>query len=100
MDKKKIETEAEYKEQLKIYKKRMNKLWRNPYKFLSKPKEYLKKFEDLLEEMVYIGLVDLEWANSQRERFYRELNSPNEFKEWLSEKKEAIIKKFKRNGKI
>jgi len=92
---KKIESEKEYKEQLKVYKKRIGKLFRTGYKCLANPDKFLKEFDTTLDEMVFINLVTQEYANNQRKRLYRELNKPQEFKSWLDDSIGKIKSKVK-----
>lgn len=94
---KRVETENEFWTEFKKYKKKINKLMRKSYKFFGEPKEFIEQFENILAEMVFVGVVTEEWAQGQRERLYRELNKPEEFKDWVDEGKKKIKEKFRRN---
>ena len=94
-----IETEEEYKIQLKKYKKRLGKLFRTAFRHLGNPHIFLNEFDKTLDEMVFIRLITPEFATSERIRLYRELNKPNEFRGWISDSLEKVKKKFKKNDK-
>ncbi len=97
---KRIETEEEYWKKHKEYKKKINKLFRKSYKFLTDPLGFVNEFENILAEMEFIGLVSMEWTQGQRERLYREMNKPSEFKQWIIDSRENIRNKFKRESNI
>ena len=97
---KRIETEEEYWKKHKEYKKKINKLFRKSYKFLTDPLGFVNEFENIVAEMEFIGLVSMEWTHGQRERLYREMNKPSEFKQWIIDSRENIRNKFKRESNI
>lgn len=90
------ETEEEYWKLHKEYSKKMRKLRNSALKFIKNPHNYFKEFEILLNEMLKDEIVTSEWVQEQKVRFYKEMNSPSEFKDWLGKKKDALLKKFKR----
>lgn len=91
---KKIESEQEYWEQHKIYKKKLAKYCRKGYKYLLKQDEFIDGFESILLEMEFIGLTTHKWTLEQMQRLFNELNSPNEFKNWVERSKKRLIKKI------
>ena len=91
---KKITSEDEYWKQHKIYKKSMNKLFRKGFKYLTNPLGFIDEIEQLLAEMEFIGLVSPEWSQGQRERLYRELGKPTEFKGWVMSKGEVLYEQI------
>ncbi|MFW6130938.1 MAG: hypothetical protein ACOC56_07115, partial [Atribacterota bacterium] len=58
------------------------------------PEGFIEDYETLLAEMEFIGLVSAEWSQSQRERLYREMNKPQEFKSWVESGLEKAKKKL------
>ena len=99
---KKVESKEEYYSELKVYKKKINKLFRSGYKMLKDPDKFIENYETLLAEMEFIGLVTPEWSQSQRMRLFSELNKPNEFKDWVETGFKNIRKKlsFKRKKEL
>lgn len=79
------EFEKEFWKLFKFYKKKINKLIRKFYRFYGDETRFIYDFELILTEMEYIRLVSSKWVQEQRERLYRELNSPAEFKSWIDE---------------
>ena len=90
-----IETEQEYKEQLKIYKRRIGKLFKTAFRHLAEPEVFFNKFDNTLDEMVFIKLVTPEFAQSERMRLYNELNRPAEFRSWIDDSISKVKNKFK-----
>lgn len=88
------ELEKKFKSETKKYKKRIAKLLKNSYKMFNNKLDMLYELELLWQEMEFIGLVDDEWVQYQRERLYRELNNPEEFKQWLSYNKDKLKSKI------
>ena len=92
---KRISTEEEYWKKHKEYKKKIARLMRKSYKFIKDPQRFIDEFENLLAEMEFIGLVSSSWSQGQRERLYREMAKPEEFKEWVSESQRRMREKAK-----
>ena len=95
---KRVETEEEYWREHKKMKKAIGKLFRKSYKMLNDPQAFIEKYENLLAEYEFKGVVSPEWSQQQRERLYREMNSPNEFKDWVEKGKKRLKKRAKKMG--
>jgi hypothetical protein len=96
---KRVQNEEEYWKEHKKMKKEISNLFRKSYKMLTKPEEFLEKYENMLAKYEFKGVISEEWSQKQRERLYRELNKPEEFKEWVKKGKENLKKKLKIKGK-
>ncbi len=70
----------------KEYNKKLNRLMANIIKNPSKTAENLTKIIDLLEEIQSKGLITEKQKNKYVQRIYREMNTPEEFREWLKNK--------------
>lgn len=90
---KQVSTEEEYWKEHKAMKKRINKLFRKSFKFMYKPSDFINEYENILAEYTFKGVVSDEWADKQRKRLYKELNHPEEFKEFTEQVKQNILKR-------
>jgi hypothetical protein len=77
----KIETEAQYWEELKKFKKEIWNYTKRVGTFAKKPTEYINDFKDLMYSGVERELITKEFADQQITKFLNELNSPSRFKE-------------------
>lgn len=80
----------------KEYKKKLNQI---TFRFIKNPtrvNQNLRDLENLLEEMVQLKLITKEEKEKQLKKLYKEMNSPQQFKEWLAKKKDKIKNKLKR----
>lgn len=70
------ESEEEYWEEFKKWKKRMKKL-RN--KLLKSPANYIDEFTDIMYEAVDRELLEKEYVEEKLEKLYKEFRLPQEF---------------------
>src|SRR6056297_3643250 len=96
---KKIESEKEYWDKHKEYKKKLNKFMRKGFKYMFRQDEFINGYEKILLEMEFIGLVKHEWVINQLNRLIEELKVPNEFKEFVERGKEKLKNKIKKKNK-
>lgn len=89
-----IESEKEFWIKNKEYNKKMSKAFKNWKGWLKSPVSMVENIDTLLEEMLFIGLYSDKEIMEQRERLYKELNSPLEFKNWISEHRDNFKQKM------
>lgn len=89
-----IESEEQYWEEFKKWKKRFKKARK---RFRRNPISYVQEMENLLNEAVDRDLLEKEDADRNINRMYRELNIPNEFKDDIGKAKQYVRKKLKQS---
>lgn len=90
--------EEKYNMYYSEYKKKLKKLIRSARKYIMRPYDFLEEFEFLIQEMRFVGIIDEEYEEYQRERLHREIEAPNEFKAEV-EKAKALLKEKARRYK-
>lgn len=99
-----IESEKQYWEEFKKWKKRFNKItWKQ---MKSNPYKYVEEIENLLNEAVDRDLLEKEYVDKKLNRLYKELQMPNKFKDdiqggkrYLRKKAKELKQNFKRKKK-
>ncbi len=87
------------KEKEKYYNKRLNKLFKKIAKTPFKTTENFKKITELLGEMEKHKVITQAQHEKHINRIYNNLNSPQEFKEWINKKQNWLINKIRRKQK-
>lgn len=79
----------------KIFKREINKQSRKVFKFIKNPEEFIKDFENLLNEGVRLNIITEEYKKEKMKKLYDELNSPTRFKEDVKRRLLKAKNKFK-----
>lgn len=94
-----IESEKEFWIKNKEYNKKMSKAFRNWKGWIKSPVGMVEHIDTLLEEMLFIGLYSEKEIMQQRERLYKEMNSPQEFKNWIADHRDSFKNKMVKTAK-
>jgi len=80
-----VKDQKDYWVKHKQYKKRIGVMFKPRYISIiwNRPYDFIFEYELILKEMTLVGLVTDDWANGQRERLIREIQTPAEFKGWV-----------------
>ena len=78
-------TEQDFKKMFKKLKKRKNKFLRSLRKFYGRPYEAIEEFEFIMSQFEVTGVLSEKDVEYQRERFYRELEFPEQTLEFINE---------------
>jgi len=73
----------DFKRMRKILDKKKNKFLKSLRKYYGKPYEAIEEFEFILRQYEVTGILASDDVQKQRERFYKELNEPDEVKQYL-----------------
>lgn len=90
-----ITSEKEYWEEHKKFKKKLNNIIKNVKLLVKNPAQYIKDFEDLMNEGVETEVISKEYAEQQKSKLQKELASPTKFKIFAEEKLRKLKNKFK-----
>lgn len=75
-----VKSETEYWNAHKIFKRALTKYTMRLGKMLKSPSDYMKDYEDILNEGVRIGVISEEFAVEKKQHMMKELTSPTRFK--------------------
>lgn len=95
-----VDNEKEYWRVHKIFKREMNKFYKDIFKMFKNPTEYINDFEELLNEGVRIGIIEQEFKEKKMIQLYDELASPSKFKEDVRNKIEKFKAKLVKKNKL
>ena len=73
----------DFKRMRKILDKKKNKFLKSLRKYYGKPYEAIEEFEFILRQYEVTGILASQDVQRQRERFYKELNEPDEVKQYI-----------------
>lgn len=94
-----VETEEEYWEAHKIFKKEITSLTKMIKEFYKNPRKYLDEFDEALAEAIRIGIIQESYAYEVKEKISKAMSDPYEFKEWIKRKPHDFKKWLKGNRK-
>ena len=78
-------TEQDFKKMFKKLKKRKNKFLRSLRKYYGRPYEAIEEFEFIMSQFEVTGVLSEKDVEYQRERFYKELEFPEQTLEFINE---------------
>jgi len=78
-------TQQDFKKMFKKLKKRKNKFLRSLRKYYGRPYEAIEEFEFIMSQFEVTGVLSEKDVIYQRERFYRELEFPEETLKFVNE---------------